>query len=95
MDDGNCNLTIKIGNENDTFVINKDNRWQEKKYFKIFRLIIIIINSGDYYYEALKDLDNLNTSESSNSMDNLGASMDNLTFTLLPLKLFKQVLIFS
>jgi len=35
MDDGNCKLTIKKGNENETFVINKNNKWQEKRYFRV------------------------------------------------------------
>jgi len=55
-DDGNCTLTIKIGNENDTFVIDKDEVGQEKKYFQVLRRKI----SGDNLTFALlprEDLD--------------------------------------
>jgi len=56
MDDGNCKLTIKIGNENDTFVIKKNMIVQENKYFQILRRGIF----GDDLIFALlprKDLD--------------------------------------
>ena len=54
IDDGNCNLTIKIGNENDTFMIYKDKAVQMNKYFAIFQ-------HGDHgsllQLSLLKDLD--------------------------------------
>jgi len=56
MDDGNCNLTFKIGNENDTFVINKDRYVQKNKYFRILQLW----SSGDNFtfeFSPVKYLD--------------------------------------
>jgi len=57
IDDGNCKLTIKKGNENETFVIKKSYGWQKKKYFRIYQPKI---NSGDdleIFFKASKDLD--------------------------------------